>query len=160
MKLNARSIGSLFNNQHAELNNFNNGDFHWLEFPDLWKHMNKEIPDDFEPIKTAKCRYGFDIAPHCIDVQRHNRSIQPHTDGIDAPTFFQLVLVQLSGLKVKDKFFEYEPVFHYYDETGKKKETTLKVGDSVLFNPRKTHSMIYYGATYTVGMRSVTKKRK
>jgi hypothetical protein len=121
MKLNVRGIGSLFNNQYAELNNFNNGDFHWLEFPDLWKHMNKEIPDDFEPIKTAKCRYGFNIAPHCIDVQRHNRSIQPHTDGIDAPTFFQLVLVQLSGLKVEDKFLSMSQYFIIMTKLVKRK---------------------------------------
>jgi hypothetical protein len=159
MKLNTRAIGSLFSNQLAEINNFNNGYIHWSEFPDLWRHMDKTLPQNFESIKIGNNQYGINISPHCIDVQRHDRSIQPHTDRIDAPTIFQLVVVQLSHVK-DGKFFNCEPVFHYYDETGKKKQTALKVGDSVLFNPRKPHSMIYYGATYTVGMRSVTKKRK
>jgi hypothetical protein len=158
LKLNERKISSLFYNKIAETNEFNNGNFHWLEFPDLWKHMNKTLPAELETVKVGPSRYGIDISPHCIDIQRHDRSIAPHDDSITEPQYFQMVVVKLTPQK--GNIYEVRPVFHYYDENGKKKEKKLNVGDSVVFNPRKTHSMIYYGHVYTVGIRAVSKKRK
>lgn len=157
---NLRKIKTLFSSGGYEKNEFNNSAVYKDDLPSLWKTMNEHLTS---MIAASKQRAGINylnIPVGYIDLQWHTRSINEHTDDISPGEFFQLFV--LSTFKAKefiDSYVETEPHFHYYDERGKKKTTCLDSGKSVIFNPRKPHSVVYYGESYLVACRTVVRKK-
>lgn len=100
--------------------------------------------------------YDSSIGIKNVEIQWHQASVEEHTDDVELALFKLVVL----GLKrAADSQFDIRPVFSYYDYRGKKHSERLNSGDVVIFNPRKKHSMVYYGAEYIVAMVDVYRKR-
>lgn len=164
MKLNIQKVRTLFSREKSDfrINEFDNRQIHKSVLPFLWSWFDNTISQEqFIPINRSTSTLQPVIEPEMIDIQCHNRSIFPHTDDIPKGQYFQLVVLDLKATnKSKWTFNEERPVFSYYDGNGHKHSQRLLVGDSVVFNPRREHSMIYYGDIYTVAIRTVVKLNK
>lgn len=126
--------------------------------PEIASLMQSSVPDSiFEEDHSLKGgSYDSSIGSKIVELQWHQASVEEHTDDVELALFKLVVL----GLKrAVDTQFDIRPVFSYYDYRGKKHSERLNAGDVVIFNPRKKHSMVYYGAEYLVAMVDVYRKR-
>lgn len=109
-------------------------------------HTDGVFEEDFSPEMVSG---DSSIGRKNIEIQWHQASVEEHTDDV-CMAFFKMVVLGLK--RAADTQFDIRPVFNYYDYHGKNRSMRLQAGDVVIFNPRKNHSMIYYGAEYMVAM--------
>lgn len=156
-KLNVKKFKSFFTSGGFAYNDFANHSVGYDVLPDLWKHMDRFIPSGMtSQFLSTNHRSHFEIAPGHVELQIHDRSIEEHTDSIKQSEYFQLVVVS-TRMKGKPCGYTTKPVMNFYDETGQKRKAVLMSGKSIVFNPRKPHSVIYYGEEYGVAIRTVRK---
>lgn len=126
--------------------------------PEIVSLIQSSTPDSvFEEDHSQEGgSYDSSIGSKNVEIQWHQASVEEHTDDVELALFKLVVL----GLKrAADTKFDTRPVFSYHDYSGKKHSERLNAGDVVIFNPRKKHSMAYYGAEYLVAMVDVYRKR-
>jgi hypothetical protein len=159
MKTEIQKVKDLFNSGRLHTNEFTNVEYPSSDFPLIWEEMNMRLEYPFEAPKSTDKKFlarSLSITPEYIDFQCHDTSIEEHTDDVMKGVYFQLMVMSLddcTGSKYHDK----HPVFTYYAPDGKKCSTRLGYDCSIVFNPRKLHSVVYYGYKYTVAVRSVVK---
>lgn len=125
------------------------------QFPKIWKLMDDKL--DYRVVATNNSKgYDVSVPKDMIDFQWHRSSIEEHTDDIAPKTYFQVALIDVVR-KVKSGY-DTRPLFTFYDIDGKKQSSRLVPEDCVIFNPRRPHSMIYYGSEYVVALRTVVRK--
>lgn len=140
------------------INEFTNMEYPSSDFPLIWKEMDWLIEYPFKaPAKGEKTiGTGLGITPGYIDFQLHDVSIEAHTDDVISGIYFQLVVLSLDDCGGSE-YLEKRPTMSYFTPEGKKVTTKLDEGSSLVFNPRKLHSVVYYGYKYLVAIRSVVK---
>jgi len=100
----------------------------------------------------------IEVGKNVVEFQKHQLSVQEHTDDVTSGNFFGCVVVDLHQ-KVESTFVSGFPLFNYYDETGKKRSFEMGVGDMIIFNPKKKHSVVWFGMDYTVALFDVRKMK-
>lgn len=156
METEIQKVKDLFNSNVLHTNEFANAEQPCSEFPLIWGEMNilLEYPFVVPDVNKKLTLLGLGISSGHIDFQCHDVSVEEHTDDVIKGIYFQLMVVSLddcTGNKIYDK----RPEIVYFGADGKKHKTKLDVDTSIVFNPRKPHSVIYYGYKYTVAVRSV-----
>jgi hypothetical protein len=158
METEIQKVKDLFNSNVLYTNEFANKEQPCSEFPLIWEEMNLLleypciVPDVNKKLPFSD--FGLSVSSCHIDFQCHDTSIDEHTDDVERGIYFQLMVVSLdecTGGKYRDK----RPEIVYFGVDGKKNRTRLDVNTSIVFNPRKPHSVIYYRYKYTVAVRSV-----
>ena len=158
METEIQKVKDLFNSGELCSNEFTNAEHLGSDYPLIWKEMDELLDFGFvaAPHGYKSSRLGVGITPGYIDFQQHNVSIGEHTDDVDKKFHFQLTVVLLDECG-GSKFYDRYPLISYYGGDGIKHTTRLDLNTSIVFNPRKPHSVVYYGYKYTVAVRAVIK---
>lgn len=93
-----------------------------------------------------------------FELQTHSRSVETHTDDLNKRLVFGLYPVK-SKLVVHD-YYDSRTALNYW--LGKRKHTDrrMEVGELIIFNPRRPHSLIYYGEETTFMLFTMSRKRR
>jgi hypothetical protein len=114
------------------------------------------LGDDTENnIRKAAIEQGFHLISHqqrhfdaaipggFFEIQWHDHSVEEHSDDVVVPTFFCVIPFEVN--KVSKSKFTQSPRLTYFDGDGKKRQTRINESELIIFNPRKKHSLDYYG---------------
>jgi hypothetical protein len=158
METEIQKVDDLFKSNQLHQNEFTNREYDMTIFPEIWSYMNSALDYHFITAPKRENRnWDSMISDSCIDFQRHDTSIDEHTDDVSKGIFFQMITLALDECTGISAFYDKHPLFCYYGVDGRKYKTRLDFDQSIVFNPRKPHSMIYFGYKYTVALRSVIK---
>lgn len=125
----------------------------WLE-EKLSEGGEGAIPYSFQG-KKHPCDMSIGVGK--IQIQRHNTSIESHTDDVYKNTYFALAVIKTAY--TTHTSYDDRLLFEYYDPQGKKQARRLNEEDVVVFNPRKPHKLTYFGRSDYLLLADVKKKR-
>jgi hypothetical protein len=118
-------------------------------------------------IRKAVIEQGFHLISHqprhfdaaipggFFEIQWHDHSVEEHSDDVVAPAFFCVIPFAVN--KVSKSKFTQSPKLTYFGGDGKKKSTRMDESELIIFNPRKKHSLDYYGLDVKLIIFSVEK---
>jgi hypothetical protein len=118
-------------------------------------------------IRKAVIEQGFHLISHqprhfdaaipggFFEIQLHDHSVEEHSDDVVAPAFFCVIPFAVN--KVSKSKFTQSPKLTYFGGDGKKKSTRMDESELIIFNPRKKHSLDYYGLDVKLIIFSVEK---
>ena len=106
---------------------------------------------------------GVAVPPGMFELQRHNASVRPHEDDVPLGLYFALCACnseepERDTLRQKEIGDTYN-VFEFFNPSGRKCTATLYPGTVYIFNPRRTHSVTFYGNRDTLALVTVRRKR-
>lgn len=106
---------------------------------------------------------GVAVPPGMFELQRHNASVRPHEDDVPRGLYLALCVCkseepERDTLRAKE-MGDSENEFAFYDSAGKKRIRELSPGAVCVFNPRRTHSITFYGNRDTLALVTVRRKR-
>lgn len=142
---------------HHEINSFESSHYNFSDYPTVLKDIEQQLHvlGFCLPVLTSKREYGF-IPRGKFEVQTHTVSVNEHTDSIQAPDLFGIYPVK--SKLITSTHYDTSPLFSYY-QSKEKRASELEVGNIVVFNPRKKHSLMYLGAATTFMLFTVRRKR-
>lgn len=151
-----KQINALFKSGRAEKNAFDHPDIALCEISGLQSEMDSMLINE-EGFKFKQVRdfMYLDGAPKrgYVSIQRHSVSVEEHTDDVSTGVYFQCYVVSLRT--VTETRYDNRPEFRYYDAQGRSNRTRIDEGYSIIFNPRRKHSLIFHGDECTLAIRSV-----
>ena len=101
--------------------------------------------------------YGSGVLPGKFELQTHTVSVREHTDDVVAPWYFGLVVLNTTTRGVR---YSYDPIASFTGYGMRGKYTREMVfGRLMVFNPRKPHSLTFYGEVPTIALFSVVPVR-
>lgn len=131
---------------------FNNVPFSFSQFPLFEKELNELLSAEhgFSLEKPSNKRYrswDSSIGLNVFDLQRHTASIDEHTDDVSPKRYFGMYIVKTAqGIHSRrNYYFDTRTEFRYFNENGVKKRTRLNNGDLLIFNPRRSHELVFFG---------------
>lgn len=106
---------------------------------------------------------GVAVPPGMFELQRHNASVRPHEDDVPRGLYFALCVCN-SEEPERDTLRHREMggtdnEFEFFNPSGRKCTAILHPGTVCIFNPRRTHSVTYYGNRDTLALVTVQRKR-
>lgn len=101
--------------------------------------------------------YGAGVLPGKFELQTHTVSVHEHTDAVIAPWYFGLVVLNTTTRGVRYSY-DHRARFTGYGVRGKYARE-MEFGRLMVFNPRKPHSLVFYGDVVTVALFSVVPLR-
>ena len=107
--------------------------------------------------KRNQIRQALSVPAGKFNIQKHNSSVQEHVDDACLFGIFVLEMVYTTIPTLAD--IVCYPALHYYIGRSKMAKR-LKIGDVVVFNPKRPHSFIHYGNSPTMLLFSCEKIRK
>lgn len=112
----------------------------------------------FELLNDNNRRFhGPIVCANTFELQTHNRSVPEHTDDVGRGLYFAIFPVKHKNIvKCQEQTMT---EFNFYLDSGKKC-VGLKDVEVVVFNPRKPHSLIYYGDETTFMLFTVKRIKK
>lgn len=131
--------------------------------PGLLEMIDEHLEGVYTTVLNRKTQ-GIGVPSGQFELQKHDISVEPHTDDVDVGLHFGMYVVDTELSSRGGTGFTKSPSFSYFDPIDNcKKEKILNPGSLVVFNPRKKHSVVYYGYSYTVMLfmvKKITKKGK
>lgn len=130
--------------------------------PELRDYLRQQL--DLYGFKLVEGPTGFVVVPPgMFELQRHNASVRPHEDDVPRGLYFALCVCnseepERDTLRAKE-MGDSENEFAFYGSAGKKRICELKPGTVCVFNPRRTHSITFYGNRDTLALVTVRRKR-
>lgn len=130
--------------------------------PELRDYLRQQLgPHGFELTKGRTD--GVAVPPGMFELQRHNASVRPHEDDVPRGLYFALCVCnseepERDTLRNKE-MGDAENDFAFYDPRGRKHIADLRPGFVCVFNPRRTHSITFYGNRDTLALVTVRRKR-
>ena len=101
---------------------------------------------------------GVSPSPECFEIQTHNVSVHPHRDALTKGVYFGVYCVKTKDLRIRT---EYLSVTELYSSLGKQKQKhNMYEGVLCVFDPRQTHSMMFYGEETTLILFTVKRIKK
>lgn len=137
-------------------NEFFSDSYRLCHYPAVLENIQLQLGevDYYLPDPSKK---GTTITAGQFELQTHERSVNPHTDLVPKGEYFGLYPVGGKVL-VKDSTYEYSTELTFYED--QRKETKkLVTGELIIFNPRKLHSLTYYGEATTFMLFSIYKRK-
>jgi hypothetical protein len=113
------------------------------------------IEQGFHLIQNQSRHFDAAIPGGFFEIQWHDHSVEEHSDDVVAPTFFCAIPFEVD--KVSKSKFTQSPKLTYFGGDGKKKSTRMDESELIIFNPRKKHSLDYYGRDVKLIIFSVEK---
>jgi hypothetical protein len=113
------------------------------------------IEQGFNLIQNQSRHFDAAIPGGFFEIQWHDHSVEEHSDDVVAPTFFCVIPFAVNRVS-KSKFTQ-TPKLTYFGGDGKKKQTRMDESELIIFNPRKNHSLDYYGRDVKLIIFSVEK---
>ena len=97
-------------------------------------------------------------SPECFEIQTHNVSVEPHEDTLTKGVYFGVYCVKTKDLRIRTG---YPSVTELYSSLGKQKQKhNMYEGVLCVFDPRQTHSMVFYGEETTFILFTVKRIKK
>lgn len=130
--------------------------------PELRDYLRQQLDlYGFKLVEGATA--GVAVPPGMFELQLHNASVRPHEDDIPRGLYFALCVCN-SEEPARDtlrnkEMGETENEFAFYDSRGRKHIADLHPGTVCVFNPRRTHSVTFYGNRDTLALVTVQRKR-
>ena len=138
-------------------NEFTNSSLKLSDYPLIAKAMDAALPYGIIP-EDRDGKWMVSITPGEFEVQWHQTSVGEHTDDVGPGWFFQFIV--LRATKEVESCYDTCAQFTGYNHFGKKETTRLiREGDSVVFAPNRKHSLVYYGESVLLALRSVRKDK-
>ena len=143
------------------INDFNGIPHEIKSVPGLQKMIDEYLGEDDDLTILSGKIQGVGVPEGRFVLQKHDISIEPHTDDVDVGLYFCMYVLATERSTIGDTLYARDPSFSYVDAiTNRKMEIPLHPGTFVAFNPRKKHSVVYYGYSYTVMLFTVKKIAK
>ena len=137
---------------------FNSFDYDFDLLPNIKEYIKESLKEQGYRLRNKnQNRLALSVHAGKFNIQKHNSSVEEHTD--DACLFGILVLEMVYTTIPTLANNVCAPALHYYIGRSKMAER-LKVGDVVVFNPKRPHSLIHYGNSPTMLLFSCEKIRK
>ena len=141
-----------------EEDSFNSFNFDFNLLPNIKEYIEECLNEQgYRLRKRNQIRQGLSVPAGKFNIQKHNSSVEEHID--DACLFgifvLEMVYTTIPTLAGYDRY----PALHYYIGRSKMVER-LKIGNVVVFNPKRPHSLIHYGNSPTMLLFSCEKIRK
>ena len=145
------------NSQVVPVGDFNNGILSFSSLgDDTETAIRKAVAEQgFRLIQNQPMRCDTPIPSGFFEIQWHDHSVEEHSDDVVAPTFFCVIPFDVD--KVSKSKFTQSPKLTYFGGDGKKKSTRMDESKLIIFNPRKKHSLDYYGRDVKLIIFSVEK---
>jgi len=141
-----------------EEDSFNSFDYDFDLLPNIKEYVKESLKEQGYRLRNKnQNRLGLSVPAGKFNIQKHNSSVEEHID--DACLFGILVLEMVYTTIPTLANNVCAPALHYYIGRSKMAER-LKVGDVVVFNPKRPHSLIHYGNSPTMLLFSCEKIRK
>ena len=127
------------------------------------QYEQDEFPLFFDAVRDGVSNLGFELSSGRefesgvragkFELQTHSVSVREHTDDVVSPSYFGIVVLNTTTRGIK---YSYDSLatFTGYGVRGKYTRE-LEVGRLMVFNPRKPHSLSYYGEVVTLALYSV-----
>lgn len=152
-----------FSNKH-NINDFIGTSREIKSIPGLSELIDEHLDGDYTTTLGRKLQ-GVGVSEGMFELQKHDISIEAHTDDVDVGLYFGMYVLETKlATRGGNRCYVRSPSFFYVDPIdGRKKEKIMSVGSFVAFNPRKKHSVAFYGYDYTVMLftvKKITKKGK
>ncbi len=135
-----------------ELNQFSSPRNWFGNYPILKAWIQEELYRSGRRLATRDTKER-EIPPESFELQTHTISVHEHTDSVRD---FEFGIYVLKCLPVVRTAYESRTQFTFYRERHKSIRF-LNEGDCITFNPRKPHSMTYFGDAATFMLFSVDK---
>jgi hypothetical protein len=142
------------------INSFSNKEYLVERFPEIVKMMDRGLELEWEgaftphPVKKSPYKLDSSFNPGRLTFQMHDVSVGEHTDAVTRGRYFQVCV--LDELEVRFTGFDTNAALICYQPGASSKSTvSLAIGTSLVFNPAKPHSMIYYGNAPLLALRTV-----
>ncbi len=131
-----------------EEDSFNSFDYDFDLLPNIKEYIKESLKEQGYRLRNKnQNRLGLSVPAGKFNIQKHNSSVEEHID--DACLFGILVLEMVYTTIPTLANNVCAPALHYYIGRSKMAER-LKVGDVVVFNPKRPHSLIHYGNSPTM----------
>lgn len=156
----------MFRNGDIALNDFMSKAIHRDEMPELWSELDNELAawvvntqKPLKPVDALKIDIDSGIRPQKMEFQCHTISVAEHIDDVQAGIFFQIYVISTTPM-VPDGTPGISPaLLSYIDDQGRRRTARMIEGTSAILNPRRTHSMTYYGHSPLIALRSVIRAK-
>lgn len=154
-----KAANSYFKSNPYEINGFDSNGIplsRFKEFDNLEETLNFHGVTLNSPKKFYE-KYGYrvQIGSQQFQLQRHNVSIEEHTDDTSKGLLFAFKVIS-TRIKSKTRYDE-RAIFSYTNVDNQKVNCKLTKGDIVVFNPKKNHSLTYFGEEVTLALFDVFK---
>lgn len=141
-----------------EEDSFNSFDYDFNLLPNIKDYIEECLNEQgYRLRKRNQNRLAPSVPAGKFNIQKHNSSVEEHVD--DACLFgifvLEIVYTTIPTLAGYDRY----PALHYYIGRSKMVER-LRIGNVVVFNPKRPHSLIHYGNSPTMLLFSCEKIRK
>ena len=141
-----------------EEDSFNSFNFDFNLLPNIRDYIKECLNEQGYRLRNKNpTRHDVSIPAGKFNIQKHNSSVEEHID--DACLFgifvLEIVYTTIPTLAGYDRY----PALNYYIGRSKMVER-LKIGNVVVFNPKRPHSLIHYGNSPTMLLFSCEKIRK
>lgn len=127
------------------------------------QYEQDDFPVFFDAVREGVKRLGFELSSGRefdsgvrvgkFELQTHSVSVHEHTDDVVSPSYFGIVVLNTTTRGIKYAY-DSRATFTGYGVKGKYKRE-LEFGRLMVFNPRKPHSLTYYGEVATLALFSV-----
>lgn len=127
------------------------------------QYEQDEFPLFFDAVRDGVAHLGFELSSGRefdsgvrvgkFEVQTHSVSVREHTDDVVSPSYFGIVVLNTTTRGIKYSY-DSHATFTGYGVRGKYTRE-LEFGRLMVFNPRKPHSLTYYGEVVTLALFSV-----
>lgn len=147
-------------NLPVDVGSFNNHNIQFEEYPEFWKDMKAQLSGSgFKLLDRTTSVYGVEMPQGTFEVQLHDHSVESHTDKVSRRIFFGIKVLEIKELS--KSVYSDLPKFNYYSPDGMALSTYLAEDEGVLiFNPRRKHSLEYFGKSVKLALFSVVKDKK
>ena len=150
----------VWSNLEFEEDSFNSFDYDFDLLPNIKEYIKESLKEQGYRLRNKnqnQNRVSPSVPAGKFNIQKHNSSVEEHVD--DACLFgifvLEIVYTTIPTLAGYDRY----PALHYYIGRSKMVER-LKIGDVVVFNPKRPHSLVHYGNSPTMLLFSCEKIRK
>lgn len=163
-----------FKSAEYQHNAFINKESSKLEIPAIWQRMDDALAGYLDetygssarrlvPLQATHRRASFldsGMRADSVDFQFHTISVDAHTDDVQAGRFFQVYVLSETLVCEPGTQGLNSSKLVYYDERGKQCSAYLPEGSSVVINPRRSHSLTYFGLSPLLALRTLVLERE
>lgn len=130
--------------------------------PELRDHLRQQL-DLYRFELVDGPTDGVAVPPGIFELQRHNASVRPHEDDVPRGLYLALCVCKSEEPERctlwQREMGDTDNVFEFFNPGGRKCAAILYPGTVYIFNPRRTHSITFYGNRDTLALVTVKRKR-
>ena len=147
-----RAIARLF---HFK-NEFSSDEYALCDYPVVDAHVKKLL--QAQGFTTNFKSKWPSPSTECFELQTHNVSVHPHKDDVPHGMYFALYVVKTKKVRPDSG---YASITEFYSQLGRKEQKhNFYEGALCVFDPRQTHSLMFYGEETTFMLFTVKRIKK